>query len=112
VHEGDAHLGLDALELDLHLSAQLEVEGAERLVEQQYLGAVDERPREGDPLLLAPGQLARATLAEGAELHELEHLLDLRADVLDTLAKAKDFMGLDQKTEQGYQKQFASVIGA
>jgi spermidine/putrescine transport system substrate-binding protein len=30
----------------------------------------------------------------------------------DTLSKAKDFMGLDQKTEQGYQKQFASVVGA
>jgi spermidine/putrescine transport system substrate-binding protein len=30
----------------------------------------------------------------------------------ETLAKAKDFMGLDQKTEQKYQKQFASVIGA
>jgi len=30
----------------------------------------------------------------------------------DTLSKAKDFMGLDQKTEQKYQKQFASVIGA
>jgi spermidine/putrescine transport system substrate-binding protein len=29
-----------------------------------------------------------------------------------TLADAKDFMGLDQKTEQGYQKQFSSVIGA
>ena len=29
-----------------------------------------------------------------------------------TLSKAKDFMGLDQKTEQRYQKQFASVIGA
>jgi spermidine/putrescine transport system substrate-binding protein len=29
-----------------------------------------------------------------------------------TLAKAKSFMGLDQRTEQGYQKQFASVIGA
>ncbi|MEP7092057.1 MAG: spermidine/putrescine ABC transporter substrate-binding protein [Nocardioidaceae bacterium] len=29
-----------------------------------------------------------------------------------TLSKAKDFMGLDQKTEQGYQKQFASVTGA
>ena len=28
VHERDAHLGLDALELDLHLAAQLEVEGA------------------------------------------------------------------------------------
>ena len=30
----------------------------------------------------------------------------------DFLAGAKDFMGLDQKTEQKYQKQFASVIGA
>ncbi len=30
----------------------------------------------------------------------------------ETLSKAKDFMGLDQKTEQAYQKQFASVIGA
>jgi spermidine/putrescine transport system substrate-binding protein len=29
-----------------------------------------------------------------------------------TLTDAKDFMGLDQKTEQGYQKKFASVIGA
>ena len=39
VHEGDADLGLDPLELDLHLAAQLEVEGAERLVEQQHLRA-------------------------------------------------------------------------
>jgi spermidine/putrescine transport system substrate-binding protein len=30
----------------------------------------------------------------------------------ETLSKAKDFMGLDQKTEQAYQKQFASVTGA
>ncbi len=29
-----------------------------------------------------------------------------------TLSKAKSFMGLDQKTEQDYQKQFAAVIGA
>ena len=32
-------LGLDPLELDLHLPAQLQVEGAERLVEQQHLRA-------------------------------------------------------------------------
>jgi spermidine/putrescine transport system substrate-binding protein len=30
----------------------------------------------------------------------------------ETLAKAKNFMGLDEKTEQSYQKQFAAVIGA
>jgi spermidine/putrescine transport system substrate-binding protein len=29
-----------------------------------------------------------------------------------TLSNAKNFMGLDQKTEQRYQKQFAAVIGA
>jgi spermidine/putrescine transport system substrate-binding protein len=29
-----------------------------------------------------------------------------------TLTKTKNFMGLDQKSEQAYQKQFASVIGA
>jgi spermidine/putrescine transport system substrate-binding protein len=29
-----------------------------------------------------------------------------------TLSNAKDFMGLDQKTEQTYQKQFAAVVGA
>ena len=37
--EGDADVALDLLELDLHLAAQLEVEGAERLVEQQHLRA-------------------------------------------------------------------------
>jgi spermidine/putrescine transport system substrate-binding protein len=30
----------------------------------------------------------------------------------ETLSQAKDFMGLDQKQEQAYQKQFAAVIGA
>jgi hypothetical protein len=42
VDEGQTHLGLDALELELHLPAQLEVERAERLVEQEHLGAVDD----------------------------------------------------------------------
>ena len=39
VHEGDPDLGLDALELDLELAAQLEVERAERLVEEQHVRA-------------------------------------------------------------------------
>ena len=34
--EGDADVALDRLELDLHLLAQLEVQGAERLVQQQH----------------------------------------------------------------------------
>ena len=50
-------LALDLLELDLHLLAELEVEGAERLVEQQHLGPVDQRAGQGDPLPLAAGEL-------------------------------------------------------
>jgi len=59
VDEGDADLPLQVLELGLHLLPQLEVEGAERLVEQQHLGAVDQGTGERDPLLLAAGQLIR-----------------------------------------------------
>ena len=57
VDEGDANLLLDRLELDLHLLAELEVERAERLIEQQDAGPVDEGPGQRDPLPLATGEL-------------------------------------------------------
>jgi hypothetical protein len=66
VDEGDADLALDALELDLHLLAQLEVQRAERLVEQQHLRAVDDRPGQRDALALAAGELRRLARAEVA----------------------------------------------
>ena len=59
VDERDPDLALDPLQLDLQALAQLEVERAERLVEQQDLGVVDERARERDALLLAPRELVR-----------------------------------------------------
>ena len=62
VDERDADVALDALQLDLQLLAQLQVERAERLVEQQHGGAVDERARERDALLLAARELARLAL--------------------------------------------------
>ena len=65
--EGDADLALDLLELDLHLAAQLEVESAERLVEQQHLGPVDQGPGERDPLPLAAGELGRPAVAVPAQ---------------------------------------------
>ncbi len=63
VHERDADLALDALQLELEPLAQLEVERAERLVEEQDVGPVHERPGECDPLLLAARQLVRACAA-------------------------------------------------
>ena len=82
VHEGEADLGLDPLELDLHLPAQLEVERAERLVEQQHRRAVDDRPGQRDALLLAAGELGRLAPGHLAELDQLERRLDLRLHLL------------------------------
>ena len=74
--ERDPHLLLDLLELDLHLLAELEVEGAERLVEQQHLGPVDEGPGQGDALALTAGELVGLAVAERLEADAGEGLLD------------------------------------
>ena len=63
-----------ALELDLHLLAQLQVERAERLVEQQHARAVDDRARERDALALAAGELDGLALADAGQAHHLERL--------------------------------------
>ena len=75
VEEGDLEVGLERLQEELHLLAQLEVERAERLVEEQDPRAVDDRPREGDALALAAGELDRPAVAEAGETHHLERLL-------------------------------------
>ena len=46
---------MDTLDLDLHLLAQVLVERAEGLVEQQHIGIEHEAARERHPLLLAAG---------------------------------------------------------
>ena len=63
-HERDPDVALQRLQLDLHLLAQLEVEGAERLVEEQHLGMVDEGPGEGDALALTAAELVRSAVGE------------------------------------------------
>ena len=73
-HERDAEVALHLLELDLHLAAQLEVERAERLVEQQHPRPVHQRPGERDPLALAAGELVRAAVPEARQPHRLERL--------------------------------------
>ena len=76
VHERDPDLGLDALELDLELAPQLEVERAERLVEEQHVGPVDQGPGERDPLLLAARQLVRLAAFVAGQVDELERFAD------------------------------------
>ena len=58
-HDGQAVLGVEALE-DVHdLDARARVEVARRLVGEQDRGIVHERPRDGDALLLAARELVR-----------------------------------------------------
>ena len=76
VDERDADVVLDRLQLELHLLAELEVERAERLVEQQHLRLVHKRAGERDPLLLTTGELARLALAHPLQADDLQHRLD------------------------------------
>ena len=71
-HEGDADVALDLLELELHRPAQLEVEGAEGLVEEQHARAVDQRPGQGDALALAARELGGPAGGGVAELDGVE----------------------------------------
>ena len=79
VEERHPELALQRLQEHLHLLAELQVERAERLVEQQHLRPVDDRAGERDPLALAAGELHRLALAVLVEAHHLEHLGDLRS---------------------------------
>ena len=67
---------LDLAQLDLHLLAQLGVEIAERLVEQQDLRADDQRAGQRHALLLAARELARKARGEGGQPHQLQRLGD------------------------------------
>ena len=62
-------------DLGAQLVADARIERRQRLVEQQY-GRLDrQRAGDGDPLLLATGELIRVAVTGVAEAHELEQLI-------------------------------------
>jgi hypothetical protein len=65
------------LSSSLHLLSELQVERAERLVEEQLLRAVDQRAGKGDALALSARELRRAASLVAAELDHGERLLRL-----------------------------------
>ncbi len=74
--EGDPGIPLDALELELHGLAQLEVQRGERLVQQQSGRPVDQGPGERNPLLLSAGELRRLAVGEGRHANGVEDVGD------------------------------------
>jgi hypothetical protein len=91
--EGDAHLVLEPLELQLHLAAHLAVERRERLVEQQQSRPFHDRPSQGDPLALTARELLRAAPGHPGEADGREHLRDPAAHLAATQALALQAVG-------------------
>ena len=75
VDEGDPDLPLDRLQLHLHLLAQLQVQRPQRLVQQQHLGPVDDRPRQRHPLALPAAQLGRLAIRVAGQPHHRQRLV-------------------------------------
>ena len=75
VDKGDAQLLLQALEFLLHLAAQLQIQGAQGLVQQEDFRPVDKGSGNGHPLLLPAGKLRGLAALVALQLHQLQHLL-------------------------------------
>ena len=72
--EGDAGGLLDVLELHLHVLAELEVEGRQRLVQEQDFGLIDQGAGNGDALLLTAGEARDGALFKALEGNQRQHL--------------------------------------
>ena len=74
VDEGGADALLQRLQLVLHLAAQLQVERAERLVEQEHRRLDDQRPRQRHALPLSAGKLVRHLVEGVGQAHHRQRL--------------------------------------
>ena len=90
--EGRLDLALKLLEKALHLPAELGVERAERLVEEDEPRLADDGAGQRDALLLAAAQLRRVAPAIPLERDELQRLGDAPGDL--RLADAADLQAV------------------
>jgi len=75
------HLVVEAAQPGAQLLAHARVEGAEGLVQQEHAGLHRERPGQGHPLALPPGELRGVALGEPLELDELQELVHAVGDL-------------------------------
>ena len=75
VDHGHAQRPLDAANLELHFLPKTPVQGAQGFVHQHQFGLEYQGASNRDPLLLAPRELARATVFEAFETHQPKGLL-------------------------------------
>ena len=76
VEEGGSGLLMDASQLGLHLLAQLQVEGAQRLIEQQRARTVHQRAGQRHALPLPTRKLRRSAIGHSLEAHRAQRVSD------------------------------------
>ncbi len=81
VEEGDAQFLLHALQFQLHLLTQLQIQRAQRLVQQKHLRLVDQRAGDGNALLLAAGKRLHGALFVALHLDEAQHAVHALSDL-------------------------------
>jgi hypothetical protein len=84
-HRGGAELLVDARERRQHEPARVEVERAGRLIAEQNVGRLHDGTRDGNPLLLAAGELRRKVvqpLRESDQRQRLPRIERLRGDLV------------------------------
>ena len=81
VEEGDAQPLLHVLQFKLHLLAQLQIQRAQGLVQQQHLRLVDQAAGDGHALLLSAGEGVHMALAVTAQVHQIQHGVHLAVDL-------------------------------
>ena len=81
VDERRSNPALDLTQFDLHGLAQLEVEGGQRLVQEEHRRLGHQRTSQRDPLRLSARKLLNGALTVTGELHEVQNVLDPALDL-------------------------------
>lgn len=82
VHKRDTDPIVNRVEFEKHVLTELEVKRRERLVQEEHLRTVHERPRDRDTLLLSARELVRILPRVFGELDHLQDRVDLLLDLL------------------------------
>ena len=102
--QGQPVLLIELLEEPDDVAAGLAVEVAGRLVAEQDGGAVEQRPGDGDALLLAPGELAGTAIGDEVEPDPREDLDGAGAGAVRVFGPEQrrqgDVLGAGQVVEQ------------
>ena len=76
-NKGDAQLFVHILQFQLHLLTHLIIQGAQGLVQQQYLRLIDNGSGNGYPLLLSAGQGLYTSLFKALQINHFQSVLHL-----------------------------------